>query len=641
MRAMKRIVSLFVVVMVLFNIVGSEFTKEFVGFDTQAAAVSAPHGGDSAVAKQGTTYEGEAVRTARSTTDAALSFDFTRSESDFFSLGFSDGDDGWIIIEFDEAITNGPGDDLQVIEDTWTYGFYPEESADIYVSADGDDWEKIGDVDNDRVTDGYHAFATFDLDDLEDVDPESVRFVKVQDTSRRSDFDVFYANNYGSVPDGFDLNAVLALYEYEVEEYDVYFDVYPADGSSDYMGTVSKEMGTYDLGDVTDVAVTANDHYEFVQWWGEFYVEGEYVYAPLSVDDLDEGQLVVDGLMSDVDGLYMHTMSTNDQDDEVELTRILAEFQAVMYTITVEVATDSGGSSGWVNASGEATYGNSVSITVPAGTTLEFGHSAVSGYSYDRWDPAFEELPSQAWESATYKVYFDEDDDPTPKRYDLNIEIEGEGTVDGNSNDYAVSNLRKGTETIGQAVAADGWYLDIVYTEDDADEDDLTAPSDEDGDYEIYMDNDTTVVFVFRERTPEAVPYQLTVDIIGEGNVSPYTDDGLAEWPEKTDYDAGELAEFGDIEGINGYVFDSIIGENGDEVYDRGDGTYDILMTSDKSIVIKFVKEEDEDPELDIDPSVFDIADEQLPRTGGLPMAVPYLGGIVSMAAGFILRRKK
>ncbi len=179
--------------------------------------VEAPYGASSVVDyAQGLRWDYTPVRTQRSTPENALGFETGKNEANFFSLGFREDrpeypgvDDAWLIVEFDYPILNGPGDDLQVIEDTWTLP-YPKETCDVWVSQDGYEWEWVGEAGNQDPYLSIHTISDFDL---EDVGLDWARFVKVQDTSVRSDFDGIAAQR--DTLDGYDVNAIVALNDHE------------------------------------------------------------------------------------------------------------------------------------------------------------------------------------------------------------------------------------------------------------------------------------------------------------------------------------------------------------------------------------------------------------------------------------------
>lgn len=125
----------------------------------------------------------------------------------FFSLGFGEPDNGWIIVEFDCPIPNGDGNDVQVLEVT-NASPYPSETADVYASQDGSDWILLGQADN--INQAYPVGLTaseFDLGSL-----SWAKYIKVVDTTDPID-------HKGIVSDAFDLEAVVSLQDcIEIEE---------------------------------------------------------------------------------------------------------------------------------------------------------------------------------------------------------------------------------------------------------------------------------------------------------------------------------------------------------------------------------------------------------------------------------------
>ncbi|MDW7669012.1 MAG: hypothetical protein SCJ93_09325 [Bacillota bacterium] len=172
----------------------------------------APYGGSRVVeAFQGLKYDYTAVKAERSVPENALVYEIGHSENYFYSLGFMEDREGypetsWIVIEFDNPITNGEGNDLTIIEDTWGLP-YPVEMAEVFVSNDGVNWLSLGFADNQTPINAYHTETQFDLP----VGMEYATYVKVKDMSVRSDFDAKYPAQAATL-DGFDLNVVLALH---------------------------------------------------------------------------------------------------------------------------------------------------------------------------------------------------------------------------------------------------------------------------------------------------------------------------------------------------------------------------------------------------------------------------------------------
>lgn len=729
-KRLKSIIAIIISVMMLFSI------------SVSAGVATDIRGGDRATAVQGLRYDYTPVKTVRSTTDAALQFESvnTSEESHFFSLGFgSEGaDDAWIIIEFDEPIFNGPGADIRLIEDTWGLP-YPNEAAMIYVSKDGVSWTYIGLANNQSPLDRYHTVSEFDLDS---IGFESARFVKVQDNSDRSDFDHLSARQKSTV-DGFDLNAVLALYVETIDKYDVYFDVYTSGGSvsksmdtyelgnntdvevtpdpgyrfvqwigefteevdsetftkvykpialSDLSelqlmvdglmtstdglsthamlptteevdvtkilaefekipepdayevyfdtynsgGSVSKSMDTYELGDNTDVIVTVDEGYEFVQWWGQFNVPLEYndsqdesvptipnpeyfetVYLPLALSDLDNSQLMVDGLMMSMDGTATHTMMPIGSTGFI--TKILAEFKEITVetiTITIAVAGNPGTSSATSNGN-TATLNSTTSFDILPGAPIDFSVSTAGNRDFDGWDKF---LPTVAPnEDTTYTAFFSRE--PSTVDYDLVVTQDGQGTV--NTGEF---NNLTGTFVIGPVEAAEGWEF-TGFLGDDGE--DVNGPN-ANGDYTINMNADKNVEAVFEPTDPpQALPISLTVNVVGQGNIESY--ELLSEFGEVTE---GEVVTFGPLKGVNGYKFTDIGGLDGDDLIMINENTFNLVMDGSKVIDILFeLEEEFLDEEVPKDAPV--------PQTGGLPSSLVTLFGGLFVGIGIKLRTKK
>lgn len=153
-------------------------------------------------ANQGLTNDDEAVKAARSNPDQGLVFETAKSESNFYSLGFG----GIFVAKFNTPIINGDGDDVRIIETTWST--YPTETANVYASKNGTDWELLGEVQSENGSGTNINFATdFDLGSL-----DWAQYIKIIDTSDVDDFDA------QDGADGIDINAVLALHVGEYDE---------------------------------------------------------------------------------------------------------------------------------------------------------------------------------------------------------------------------------------------------------------------------------------------------------------------------------------------------------------------------------------------------------------------------------------
>lgn len=141
---------------------------------------------------QGLKKNGTAVNPGRSIPTQGLAFEAAQNESSFFSLGFN----GSIIVEFTNPIFNGSGNDLKLTEDTW--GVYPLERADVFVSQDNITWYFLGIANNTNHI-NIHTVSEFDLGIL-----TWAKYVKIVDTTDPAPLP--------ADSDGYDLNAVEALY---------------------------------------------------------------------------------------------------------------------------------------------------------------------------------------------------------------------------------------------------------------------------------------------------------------------------------------------------------------------------------------------------------------------------------------------
>ena len=193
-----------------------------VGGGSNGIVIPGPYGASSVHSyNQGLRYDFTPVIARRSNPDVTLTFNSGVSGGAyeyFYSLGFQtpedhdlyDGPDAWLIVEFDYPILNMPGDDLRIVEDTWGLP-YPNEVTKVWVSQDAMTWHYLGEADNRTPISQYHTIFQFDLDI---VGLEWAKYVKVQDVSVREDFAHLYPGQ-GATLDGYDVNAILAIHDYE------------------------------------------------------------------------------------------------------------------------------------------------------------------------------------------------------------------------------------------------------------------------------------------------------------------------------------------------------------------------------------------------------------------------------------------
>ena len=158
-------------------------------------------GGDcnavTAVYVQGTLSGGGAIDPARANPNNSLGAPEGTDELVFTSLGFG----GSLTFEFDGSVPNEDGDDITVVETTFSSPGcedYPE-FADVSVSVDGEDFFYIGTV--------CKSDNSVDISDAE-VDFDCVNFVRV-------------ANNDGlstQAGDGFDVDGIIAIHNCDSDD---------------------------------------------------------------------------------------------------------------------------------------------------------------------------------------------------------------------------------------------------------------------------------------------------------------------------------------------------------------------------------------------------------------------------------------
>jgi len=144
---------------------------------------------------QGTKKNGGSVPLERSDPTKALGEAERNDTYNFVSLGL--GIHGSIVLKFDNLILNGEGDDLEIVETSFgspNCSSYPER-AEVWVSQDGNNWDKIGEICLD---------ATLDMNNGS-LNLPWAKYVKIKDITDPNDF------SSGNV-DGYDLDGVQAIY---------------------------------------------------------------------------------------------------------------------------------------------------------------------------------------------------------------------------------------------------------------------------------------------------------------------------------------------------------------------------------------------------------------------------------------------
>ncbi len=140
---------------------------------------------------QGTLKNGNPIGAERSDPNNALG----AVDGKFFSLGFNKNQDdtfqeegGYIVVMFDDKYK---GTVLTVWEETW--GSYPEEKADVYISKNGSDWEFVGTATNKNSTANTRP-SEFN------IEGKCFQYVKIVDKTNPV--------IHSSTADAFDVNAI-------------------------------------------------------------------------------------------------------------------------------------------------------------------------------------------------------------------------------------------------------------------------------------------------------------------------------------------------------------------------------------------------------------------------------------------------
>jgi len=147
---------------------------------------------------QGTTKAGAAVNAVSSNPAEALDYDLADNDSVFFSLGF----DGFIEVEFDCPVQNGPGNDLRIYEKTYKGStVYSTETADVYAfDPPNHVWVKLGQATNLPVTARPNVTSEFDLGTIQYAN--RIRIVNATPIA-----------SVEATNDGFDVNGIYALHD--------------------------------------------------------------------------------------------------------------------------------------------------------------------------------------------------------------------------------------------------------------------------------------------------------------------------------------------------------------------------------------------------------------------------------------------
>ncbi len=149
---------------------------------------------DEVSVNQGKTKEGNAVPDIRTDNTKIFGvYDGTSgTEETFFSLGYG----GEVIIKLGEPMWAKDGAYIELYEVT-NGASYPEEKAEVYVSADGSNWESVGIASNQPGISSSSRPATVSLADFSG---NVVNFIKIVDVTEDEKLE--------NTADGYDLDAV-------------------------------------------------------------------------------------------------------------------------------------------------------------------------------------------------------------------------------------------------------------------------------------------------------------------------------------------------------------------------------------------------------------------------------------------------
>lgn len=121
--------------------------------------------------------------------------------TNFYSLGRdldNDQSQGWVMLAFENPVSDGPGEDLSIHEATNFRNSYALEQVSVEVSDDGNTWYPVGTATSEPGGDGVTYL------DVSDSGLDTFQYVRLQDTTPWGPHD--------PTADGFDLDAVDAVY---------------------------------------------------------------------------------------------------------------------------------------------------------------------------------------------------------------------------------------------------------------------------------------------------------------------------------------------------------------------------------------------------------------------------------------------
>lgn len=187
---------------------------------------------------QGTQLNGTPLPVNRTDINNAIGSPEGTDELVFTTIGYG----GSIILEFDGAITNGEGADLQIVETSFgaTSCNASGEYADISVSENGDDWYFLGTV---------CKFSPYvDISDAEE-ELNCVVYVKIENNIELN-----------STPDGYDLDGVVALHNCLDSQESAEIELITSNQSIIETGTISSSPNPTAGNSKVEFTTTTNGH---------------------------------------------------------------------------------------------------------------------------------------------------------------------------------------------------------------------------------------------------------------------------------------------------------------------------------------------------------------------------------------------
>jgi len=148
--------------------------------------------------KQGKDINGTPVLSGRSEPDVVLD-----NSDEFCSLGF----DGELIVKFEHGIYEP---EIVIVTEVTTDSSYPPESADVYVSATGeeDDWKRVGTANN-------GSKPEYTINELNILGVPYVKYVMIKDVTEKEQYN---PRPSGNPPDGFDVKSIQVKGYYTEED---------------------------------------------------------------------------------------------------------------------------------------------------------------------------------------------------------------------------------------------------------------------------------------------------------------------------------------------------------------------------------------------------------------------------------------